>query len=320
MLCRSLPVFSNMLAAAYATRSILPLASPLPTSLSVVAFHATSAVWYAARSPRIFSLRRSLTWSRNGTAHGARPGAATAQTILMFVASTAMQWPLSAPCAAALPFVACCLLGLETSIGSNVMLLSQTLLLVVAVVFDGALLLPLLTTAVALIGFGVAAGRADPLCFLLAAVAHMVFALLGAVALVNAPSAHASVSQARVDLLSACFCAVLCAEARVRAATSATPTRQRVLWACRAATLGCVPALTFRGLAEKKIIGTPHIATAALACVALCSPWFWHVHRAWRNKRVSPPALITGEALMLGVVFVGLLFTAFAIPTITYFK
>lgn len=238
----------------------------------------------------------------------------------MFVASAAMQWPLSAPCAAALPFVACCLLGLETSIGSNVMLLSQTLLLVVAVVFDGALLLPLLTTAVALIGFGVSAERADPLCFLLAVVAHAVFALLGAVALVNAPLAHAPIAQARADLLSACFCAVLCAEARVRAATSAVCARTRVLWACRAATLGCLPALTFRGLAEKKIIGTPHIATASLACVALCSPWFWNVHRAWRNKRVSPPALLTGEALMLGVVFVGLLLIAFAVPSVDYFE
>ena len=144
-----------------------------------------------------------------------------------------MQWPISAPAPQPLPFVACCLLGLETSIGSNVMLLSQTLLLVVAVVFDGALLLPLLTTAVTLIGFGVAAGRADPLCFFLSGVAHLVMALLGAVALVQTPFAHASPLLSRLDMLSAMFCAVLCAEARVRAATSATPTRQRVLWACR---------------------------------------------------------------------------------------
>lgn len=253
-------------------------------------------------------------------ARGVHPGGATAQTILMFVASTAMQWPISAPSAAALPFVACCLLGLETSIGSNVMLLSQTLLLVVAVVFDGALLLPLLTTAVTLIGFGVAAGRADPLCFFLGGVAHLVMALLGAAALVQTPYPRASPLLARVDMLSAMFCAVMCTEARVRAATSATPTRQRVLWACRAATIGCVPALTFRGLAEKKTMDTPHIATAALACVALCSPWFWNVHRAWRNKRVSPPSLVTGEALMLGIVFVCLLLIAFALPSVDYFE
>lgn len=308
-----------MLAAAYATRSLVPLASPLPTSLSVVTFHTTSAVWYAARAPRILSVQRSLTWSRNGVAHGVHPAGATAQTVLVFVASTALQWPISSPSAAATPFVACCLLGLETSIGSNVMLLSQTLLLVIAVVFDGALLLPLLTTAVALIGFGVAAARANPLCFFLGGVVHLVMALLGATALVQTPFAHASPLLARVDMLSAMFCAVLCAEARVRAATSATPARKRALWSCRAATLGCLPALTFRGLAEKST-STPHIATSAMACVALCSPWFWNVHRAWRNKRVSPPALLTGEALMLGVVFVGLLLIAFAVPSVDYFE
>jgi len=305
-----------MLAAAYATRSLLPLASTLPTLASVVAYHATSAAWYAARSPRILSMQRSLTWSRNGVARGVRPGAATVQTKTMFVASTALQWPLSAPSAAALPFVACCLLGLETSIGSNVMLLSQTLLLVVAVVFDGALLLPLLTTAASLIAFGVAAGRADASCFFMGGVAHLVLALLGAAALLQTPFVRASPLLSRADVLSACFCAVLCAEARVRAATSAAPTRRGVLWACRAATLGCIPSLTFRGLAEKKTMDTPHIATAALACVALCSPWFWGVHRAWGTQRVSPPAILTGEALMLGTVFVCLLLIAFALPSV----
>lgn len=308
-----------MLAAAYLARAVVPLASTLPTSASVVAFHATSAVWYASRSPRIFLLRRSLTWSRNGMAHGVQPVLASTQTLALFAASSALQWPLSAPCAAALPFVACCLLGLETSIGSNVMLLSQTLLLVVAVVFDGAVLLPMLTTAVALIGFGAFAERADPLCFFLAGVAHLVFALLGAVAWLHVPSVHKSAALARLDVLSACFCAVLCAEARVRAATSAAPTRKKVLWSCRAAALGCIPALAFRGLAETST-STSHIATTALACVALCSPWFWHVHRAWHNKRVSPPALITGEALMLGVVFVALLLIAFAIPSVNFLQ
>lgn len=307
-----------MLAAAYAARSLVPLASPLPTSLSVVAFHATSALWYACRTPRTLPSKRALAWVRSGVVRSVQPGPASAQTILMFAASSALQWPLSAPSAAALPFVACCLLGLETSIGSNVMLLSQTLLLVVAVVFDGALLLPLLTTAVALIGFGAAAERADPMCFFLACITHLVFALLGAVAWLQVPSVHKSAALARLDLLSACFCAVLCAEARVRAATSATPTRKRVMWVCRAATLGCVPALAFRGLAEKST-STPHIATAALACVALCSPWFWSVHRAWRAQRVSPPAVVAGEALMLGVVFVCLLLVAFALPPVEYF-
>ena len=190
--------------------------------------------------------------------------------------------------------------------------------LVVAIVFDGALLLPLLTTAVALIGFGVSAHRADPGCFLFACIAHLVFAVLGAIAYVQVPFDHKSLHLARLDVLSACFCAVLCAEARVRAATSACPTRTRVAWATRAAALGCVPALAFRGLAERSTSAS-HISTAALACLAACSPWFWHMHLVWRRQRVSPPVVVTGDALMLGVVFVCLLLIAFAVPPIDYF-
>ena len=260
------------------------------------------------------SAQSALAWVQNGVVHSVQPNTASLQTRATFVASSVLQWPLLPACAAALPFVACCLLGLETSIGSNVVLWSQTLLLVVAVVFDGALLLPLLTTAVALLGFGVTAERADHMCFFFACICHLLFALLGAVAWTQVPSVHKSLALARVDVLSACFCAVLCAEARIRAATSAMPTRQRVLWACRAAAVGCVPSLVFRGLAEKST-STSHIATAALACVALCSPWFWNTHRVWRAQRVSPPVAVAGDALMLGVVFVCLLLIAFALPS-----
>jgi hypothetical protein len=199
------------------------------------------------------------------------------------------------------------------------MLLSQTLLLVVAVVFDNALLLPLMTTTASLIGFGVTAARADPVCFFLGGVAHVVLALLGSIVLVQTSTARQSTSVARADALSACFCAVMCAEARVRAATTAVCARQRVMRACRAAVVGCVPALAFRALAEKKTLDTPHIATAALACAAACSPWFWSAHRAWRAQRVSPPEIMNGEALMLALVFLCLLLLAIALPSVNYF-
>lgn len=319
---------SSMLATAYLARSAVPFASALPSILSVVAYHCTSALWYAARAPRILQSQRVLTWSpirspvqwkRSSTTRVVRASAASALTTVAWVASTAFQWPLSCPCASALPFVACCVLGLERSIGSNVMLLFQTLLLVVAVVFDNALLLPFMTTTASLIGFGVTASRADPVCFFLGGVAHVVLALLGSIALVQTSTSRQSMTVARADALSACFCAVMCAEARVRAATTVVCARQRVMWACRAAVVGCVPALAFRGLAEKKMLETPHIATAALACAAACSPWFWNVHRAWRTQHISPPQIMNGEALMLAVVFLCLLLLAFALPTVNYF-
>lgn len=308
-----------MLAAAYLIRSLVPLASTLPTSVSVVSFHATSALWYAVRAPRVAaSGRRSLAWVTDDGVRSVRSGSASTKTLVMFVSSSVLQWPVSAPSAAAFPFVACCTLGLETSIGSNVVLLSQTLCLVVAIVFDGALLLPLLTTTLAFVGFGVAAERADPMCFGMAGVGHLVFALLGMMAWVQIPSVHRSHGLARLDVLSAVLCAVLCAEARVRASTSAVCTRKQVIVASRMAALGCLPALAFRGLAEKST-STPHIATVALGCVAACSPWSWNVHRAWRAQRVSPPEMMKGEALMLGVVFVFLLLMAFALPPVDYF-
>ena len=308
-----------MLAAAYLSRSLVPLASTLPTSVSLVSFHATSALWYTVRAPRIAATgQRCLAWISGDQVHSVKSQAASFKMLVMFVSSSVLQWPVSAPSAAAFPFVACCTLGLETSIGSNVVLLSQTLCLVVAIVFDGAILLPLLTTALALVGFGVSAERADPACFAMACAGHLVFALLGMMAWVQIPSVHKSYGLARLDVLSAMFCAVLCAEARVRAATSAVCTRKQVIVASRAAALGCVPALAFRGLAEKST-STPHIGTVALGCVAACSPWFWNVHRAWRAQRTSPPEMMKGEALMLGVVFVFLLLMAFALPPVDYF-
>jgi hypothetical protein len=158
---------------------------------------------------------------------------------------------------------------------SHIMTCLQCVLCTVAVLFDGALALSFASTTVALFGFGSLSSSADTRTFALTILAHLcaatlTFAVFG--------------GHHRSDLCSACFVAVLCAEARVRAATSVCRPRREVMWACRAATAGSVFTLTFRAL-----VLPGHVSTAALGVCAASAPWYWDAHRAWRA--VFPPQL-----------------------------
>lgn len=297
------------LAVAYAVRAFAPVASTLPSAAALVAFHGVSAVWYAARYDQIaLAKSRSIKWHPKTTAERLLPQltGSCAETV-MCAASSVLQFPLSCPCAAAFPFVAFCLLGMESAVGGNVMLLLQSLLIAVAVVFDGALLLPLFSTSISLAGFAVLGPRASVLSFRLTAVGHAILATLAAIVFVQQTRQRYDAA----DALTAAFAAVMCAEARIRAATNAVDTRKIAIWACRVASAGCVVTLPLRAMAEN-IASAPHVATIALGAVALLSPWNWNAHSAWNARRADPPKLAPSDISGLGVAFVVLMLASHA--------
>ena len=278
------------LAAAYATRSVVPAASTLPVPGSFVAFHVTSAAWYAARADRVcVSGAKQVAWSGERRERVVSAEDMSVSELFLYVASAVLQFPVYCPSAAVFPFAMCCLLGMESTINSNVMLMVQTLALCVSLVFDSALVLPLYSTAVALLGFGAMAPRATPIAFVASSIGHVFFSVLGAVVWaqgVGVQTRRSSLQSA--DVLTACFAAVLCAEGRIRAAASPVDARKRVMRACRVAAVGSVLTCVFRVVAERET-NTPHVATTAIAVLVLCSVWNWSAHTAWGNASAFPP-------------------------------
>ena len=292
------------LAAAYAARALLPAASTLPVPSSLVAYHVVSALWYAARADRVaMSFVGRVAWAKSSGDTVVAAKDMSAWELFFYATSSVLQFPVYCPSAAVFPFVVCCLLGMESAINSNVMLMLQTLALCVSVVFDSALVLPLYTTAVALLGFGALGHRATPIAFGAVVLGHAVFATLGAVVWaqgIGTPLHRSSLRNA--DVLTACFAAVMCAEARLRVATTAVHGKKRVVWACRVASVGGVLTCVFRIVAERET-NTPHVATTAIAVLLLCSVWNWSAHVGWSNVAAFPPRPAQ-SATGLGVAFV----------------
>ena len=293
------------LAVAYATRSLLPAASTLPVPSSFVTYHAASVLWYAARANRVYmSSAKRVAWTTKTQSQSVLSQDMSVSELCVYAASGVLQFPLYCPSAAMFPFAACCLLGMESTINSNVMLMVQMLALCVALVFDSALLLPLYTTTVALLGFGMMAPRATPIAFLALSLSHAIFAVVGGIVwsqgfgvAVRRSSLH------NADVLTACFAAVLCAEARLRAATTVVNVKRRVMWACRAASVGSVCTCVFRVVAERET-NTPHVSSTAIALLVLCSVWNWGAHVEWRNAAVFPPRPVAQKLTGLAVSFV----------------
>ena len=261
------------LAAAYLASAVVPSSRTLPTPAAFAAFHAASAVWYACRWGRVQgTARKRVGWVRGGV-RAARPRHCGRH--LAFVVSSLAQFPLHNPSAALFPFVVAAVLGLPRTVSGHGMMWLQCVLVTVAVLFDGAVAVALGGTALALFGFGSLSACADARAFAATTLAHLCAAILavGVFGWQHTP-----------DLCAVCLTAVLCAEARVRAATSVCRPRRRVMWACRAAAAGSVCTLAFRALAMPR-----HVSTTALGVCVLCAPWFWDAHDGWRRRAVFPP-------------------------------
>ena len=185
------------LVAAYAIRALLPLApTGMPDAAFLANFHASSAVWYACRWRQIrLAGRKGVYWSE-ATKDIIVPARLTRAQLGAIVLS-AMQCPLYNPAAAAAPFLLSCLMGIPAT--SNVMLLSQAFALCTALLFEGTLLLPIVSTLVALAGYGALGSRGTPRTFAWAAVAHCITAA-GALGLraLSSPTLYANGFAARM--------------------------------------------------------------------------------------------------------------------------
>lgn len=285
------------LVAAYAIRALLPLApTGVPDAAFLANFHASSAVWYACRWRQIrLAGRKGVYWSE-ATKDIIVPARLTRAQLGAIVLSAVMQCPLYNPAAAAAPFLLSCLMGIPAT--SNVMLLSQAFALCTALLFEGTLLLPIVSTLVALAGYGELGSRGTPRTFAWAAVAHCITAA-GALGLraLSSPTLYANGFAAR--MFTATFLAILCAEARVRAATELCSPPQHVMWVCRAATLGSMSTLTFRVLCARSGQPVSHVATGALTVLVLLSPWQWQLHGDWRRRGESSLLRPTPTAVSL---------------------
>ena len=275
------------LAWAYACRALVPELSHVgaaPSLGGLAAFHATSALWYACRWSAVARTDlKGVTWvERSEGARSLVAGAplSRAETALA-VTSAALQYPVYNPAAAAAPFLLHTALGLPTT--SNVLLAVEVMAFCAALLFESSLLLPLCATGAAFYGYGTVGARATPRAFGYGVLAHLALGTAsGALFLVRGGG-----DGDRLALLSASASAVLCAEARVRAAASLGDARRQVVWACRTATLCSVATLAFRACAWTATPGN-HIATAGLGVLAACAPWHWQLDAAWRRRTTVP--------------------------------
>ena len=313
------------LAGAYAASAVVPAdLGGVPAGAALAHFHLCSAAWYACRWRQVrLSGRKGVQWysaaaddddddDDDDDADDAVvvPAPLSRAQLALCAGSAVLQYPLFNPAAAAAPFVLSCLLGVPAT--SNVLLLVQGLALCAALLFEGSLLLPLGATVAALAGFGETAARATPRAFAWTTAAHCA---CGAAAVAlhawkpTPPGAAAPQGARLAQPLSAALGAVLCAEARVRAATRPGDPRAQVVWACRAAALGSACTLTFRVVAavsgRAASNAASHVASAGLAALVLCAPWQWQMHAAWRRRgerqvlRGTPTAvaLVTAAAV-----------------------
>lgn len=294
-----------MLAAAYLVRSAVPSAAPLPSALSALVFHGASLGWFCLRASRL--RYTSGRWVRG--ADGFRLNAsreASWEQPIAFAVGSLLQFPLYPPCVS--PFALCALLGLETAVGSNVVMLFQTVCLGLAVLFQPVLLLPLAATSAALASFGATAHRAGRRAFNFAMVGHGAFAAVAALAWMHRGGPKPPSTTAAASVWGAALSAVLCAEARVRASLCTDSPTNAVAWACRAAALGCLVTLPVR-FAREVWEEKNHAATSALALAALCAPWFWDFHKVWVWRRPHPdsfslePLGLTLVVFLLGCLF-----------------
>lgn len=290
-----------LLPLAYAIQALSPTASTLPTPESLAAFHLASALWYSARwdAVRCSDTKRAIWSGQSVPKSWMRMSVAVHPNwfqVISCAAGSVLQFPLYNPAAAVFPFVLCCLFGMEVSMNSNVMLFFQTMCLCVAVLFDSAQLLPLYTTAVALTTFGTTARKATSHTFLITIMTHALFFVLAAMALVQTYNNRLPLSFLRQS--SVCLSAVVCAEARIRAAAECSDSRMQVMWASRAACVGSLLTFVFRILAERET-NTPHVSTTALFVLVLCAPWNWTAHVPWRKHTAS----LTPSGLAITFVF-----------------
>ena len=307
------------LAGAYAASAVVPAdLGGVPAGAALAHFHLCSAAWYVCRWRQVrLSGRKGVQWSSAADDDDDAvvvPAPLSRAQLALCAGSAVLQYPLFNPAAAAAPFVLSCLLGMPAT--SNVLLLVQGLALSAALLFEGSLLLPLGATVAALAGFGETGARATPRAFAWTTAAHCA---CGAAAVAlhawkpTPPGAAAPQGARLAQPLSAALGAVLCAEARVRAATRPGDPRAQVMWACRAAALGSACTLTFRvvaavsGRAASNAAdhAASHVASAGLAALVLCAPWQWQMHAAWRRRgerqvlRGTPTAvaLVTAAAV-----------------------
>ena len=290
----------SLLAAAYAVQSVVPRFEP--TASAALSFHLTSSVWYA-----LYETRSSERWLRGvgGFRLAALPPSTGVRAL--FVLGSALQYPVYAPCAT--PFTLCAMLGLESSVGSNVVMLFMAVCLGLSVAFEPSLLLPLATTAVSLVSFGSTAHRADAAAHRAAAAAHALFAVVALVAVVRSDGVRP------VDVSSSALAAVFCAEARLSAGERVGSPTRAVDVACQAAAVGSLLLALPMRLARELAHGGSHTATLALAAAALCAPWFWGFHQAWDAARPHPD-VITLHPLGISLALV-LLMCFFASPYIS---
>lgn len=262
----------SLLAAAYAVQSVVP--GFQPTAASALSFHLTSCVWYG-----LYETKSSQRWLRGvgGFRLAALPPSTGVRAL--FVLGSALQYPVYAPCAT--PFTLCAVLGLERSVGSNVVMLFMAVCLGLSVAFEPSLLLLLATTAVSLVSFGSTAHRADAVAHGAAAATHALFAVVALVAVMRSEGVRP------VDVVSSALAAVFCAEARLQVGS---PTRA-VGVACQAAAATSLLLVLPMRFARELAHGGPHTATVALAAAALCAPWFWGFHRAWDAARPHPDVI-----------------------------
>lgn len=267
----------SLLAAAYAVQSAVPRFQP--TAASALSFHLTSCVWYG-----LYETKSSQRWLRGvgGFRLAALPPSTGVRAL--FVLGSALQYPVYAPCAT--PFTLCAVLGLERAVGSNVVMLFMAVCLGLSVAFEPSLLLLLATTAVSLVSFGSTAHRADAAAHRAAAAAHALFAAVALVAVMRSDGVRPV-----AEPLCSALVAVFCAEARLSASESAGSPTRAVGVACQAAAVGSLLLALPMRFARELAHGGSHTATAALAAVALCAPWFWGFHRAWDAARPHPDVI-----------------------------